>query len=88
MATNLANPTAAFFIASIFTTALPNGSDAKAYVASVLAVTIVACGVYATIAVTFSLERVQATYRRSWRAVDAILGACFIGLAAKLAWQR
>lgn len=88
LATNLANPKAAFFIASIFTTALPSNSGTQAYVISVLAVVLVACGVYATIAVTFSLKMIQATYRRAWRGIDTVLGACFIGLAAKLAWQR
>lgn len=85
MLINLANPKAAFFIASIFTTALPTESEAEAYMISVLVVTLVACGVYATISLTFSHRKVQSMYQRVWRGVDASLGVGFIVLAANLA---
>ncbi|MCT8088356.1 LysE family translocator [Acinetobacter sp. C_4_1] len=84
IATNLSNPKAAFFIASIFTTALPHGAPTIVYILAILTVTLVSSGVYTVVAVTFSLNKVQKLYRHIWRCVDTLLGACFIGLAAKL----
>lgn len=88
LVTDLANPKAAAFFASLFAVAVPPTAPLWFQAALVLAVVLIAGGWYALTALAMAHEGIAARYRR-WNAqITRLAGACFVGFGAKLALDR
>jgi threonine efflux protein len=86
--TDLSNPKAAAFFASLFAVALPPDADAELKILVVLAVGGIAGTWYVIVAATVSLAPVARLYARGRRFIEAGAGMLFIGFGAKIATDR
>ncbi len=86
--TDLANPKAAAFFASLFAVTVPPTAPLWFDALIVALVVAVAGGWYALMACVMALEPVATLYRRVQRAVTMATGALFMALGVKLATDR
>ena len=86
--TDLSNPKAAAFFASLFAVAVP--PDAPLWFDAVITATVVAQAVawYALVAFFMATPAVAALYRRAQRGVLTLMGAAFIAIGARVALAR
>lgn len=88
MATDLANPKAAAFFASLFAVSVPPAAP-LAFQAGICAlVVVIAAGWYALAAVIFARPRVAAAYARARGVIERITGALFVAAGLRLAVGR
>ncbi len=86
--TNLSNPKAAIFFASVFAVTLPAQTSHGMRAALVLGAALTSALWFALLARLLSAEAVRAAYRRAERGVTAAAGACFAGFGAALALRE
>jgi threonine efflux protein len=86
--TNLSNPKAAIFFASVFAVTLPPQTGGGLRAALVLGAALSSALWFALLARLLSAGAVQAAYRRAERGVTAAAGACFAGFGAALALRE
>lgn len=86
--TDLSNPKAAAFFASLFAVAVPPSAPVDAQAALALLVTAMAWGWYSLVAVAMTTPPVLAAYRRAERWIVGITGAVFAGIGVRLAVER
>jgi threonine efflux protein len=86
--TNLSNPKAAIFFASVFAVTLPPQTGLGLGATLVLGAALSSALWFALLARLLSAEAVRAAYRRAERAVTAAAGACFAGFGAALALRE
>ncbi len=86
--TDLANPKAAAFFASLFAVAVPPTAPLAAQITIVVTVTAMAWGWYALVAVAMTTGPVLAHYRRLERWITGLAGAAFMAMGAKLVSDR
>lgn len=82
--TDLANPKAAAYFASLFAVAVPPAAPLAFHAFLVVGVVIIAGGWYALAALVMGRPRVAAAYRRFRLWITRIAGACFVGFGARL----
>lgn len=88
LATDLANPKAAAFFASLFAVSIPAGSPLVFQLAVCLLVVAIAVAWYALAALIFARPRVAAAYVRARRWIERVTGALFVGAGLRLATER
>lgn len=88
LATNLANPKAAMFFASVLAVAAPPDAPAAVLAALVAGAAVTSAGWFALVAGVLAAPPMMAGYRRAGRALDGMAGALFLGLGAALAWRE
>ncbi len=86
--TNLSNPKAAIFLASVFAVTLPPQTGSGLGAALVLGASVSSTRWFALLARLRSTEVVRGAYRRAERGVTALAGACFAGFGAVLALRE
>ena len=86
--TDLANPKAAAFFASLFAVAVPPSAPLAAQLAIVLTVTAMAWGWYSLVAVAMTTGPILVRYQRAERWITGIAGVAFMAMGAKLASDR
>lgn len=86
--TNLSNPKAAIFFASVFAVTLPPETGPGLRAALVLGAALSSALWFALLARLLSAETVRAAYRRAERRVTALAGVCFAGFGTALAWRE
>ncbi len=86
--TNLSNPKAAIFFASVFAVTLPAQTSHGMRAALVLGAALTSALWFALLARLLSAEAVRAAYRRAERGVTALAGACLAGFGAVLALRE
>ena len=86
--TNLSNPKAAIFFASVFAVTLPPQTGGGLRAALVLGAALSSALWFALLARLLSAGAVRAAYRRAERGVTALAGACFAGFGAALALRE
>lgn len=86
--TDLANPKAAAFFASLFAVAVPPDAPLWFDAGLVCAVVLIAGGWYAAAALAMGQARIAAAYRRLHLWITRVAGACFVLFGAKLAMDR
>lgn len=84
----VSNPTAAIFFGSIFSAMLPPAAPIWVYATAVGLVTAVSGIWHCGIAVVFSVQSIQAAYRRMKRRIDALAGTILVLLGLRLAISR
>ena len=86
--TNLANPKALALFGSLFAVLVP--ADAPGWFSSafLLAVILTTAIWYVLVAVTMSTDLISRGYRRAERAISAVTGVLFVGVGARLAYDR
>jgi threonine/homoserine/homoserine lactone efflux protein len=88
MATDLANPKAAAFFASLFAVSVPAGAS-FAFQAGICALVVaIAAGWYAVAALIFARPRVATAYARMRGVIERVTGALFIAAGLRLAAGR
>lgn len=88
MATDLANPKAAAFFASLFAVSVPAGAPV-AFQAGICALVVaIAVAWYALAAVVFARPRVAAAYARARRVIERVTGVLFVTAGLRLAVAR
>lgn len=88
MATDLANPKAAAFFASLFAVSVPPDAPVAFQAGICALVVVIAAGWYALAAVVFARPRVAAAYARARRVIERITGALFVAAGLRLAVGR
>ena len=84
LATNLANPKSALFVASLFAATMPAGTP-WIYGLAAIAVMVAVSTVYYTILIALITHRkVAAAYLRARRKIDLAVGMIFVGFGARL----
>jgi threonine efflux protein len=83
--TNLANPKALALFGSLFAVLVPPDAPPWFSLGFLTAVLITTAGWYGLVAVTMSSDAIGRGYRRVERAMNAITGALFVGVGARLA---
>ncbi|MDJ0948702.1 MAG: LysE family translocator [Alphaproteobacteria bacterium] len=86
--TDLANPKAAAFFASLFAVTVPPAAPLWYDAAVVVMVVIIAGAWYALMACVMTLNPVATLYRRAQRAVAYVTGALFMAIGVRLAAER
>lgn len=86
--TNLSNPKAAIFFASVFAVTLPPQTSLGLRAALVLGAALSSALWFALLARLLSAGAVRAAYRRAERGVTAAAGACFAGFGTALALRE
>ena len=86
--TNLSNPKATIFFASVFAVTLPPQTGSGLGAALVLGASVSSTLWFALLARLLSTEVVREAYRRAERGVTALAGACFAGFGAVLALRE
>lgn len=86
--TDLANPKAAAFFASLFAVAVPPAAPLWFHVLIITAVVVIAGGWYAICACLIVAPPIAHAYRRAQNAVTGAAGALFVGIGARLAAER
>ncbi len=86
--TDLSNPKAALFFASLFAVAVPPDAPLWFGVFIVAVVVVMAGGWYAVVAWLVSKDPVTRFYRRASRAITVLTGAVFVGLGVRLVNSR
>lgn len=85
LATNLANPKSALFVASLFAATMAPGTPWTHGAAAVVVMVTISTIWYAGLVAALSHRTVAGAYQRARRAIDAFAGAIFIGFGLKLA---
>lgn len=88
MTTDLANPKAAAFFASLFAVAVPAGSSFTFQAGICALVVAIAVAWYAVAALLFARPRVAAAYARLRGVIERVTGALFVGAGLRLAVGR
>ena len=88
LATNLANPKAALFTASLFAAAMPAHPTVPLGLAAVGIMAAESVAWYAVVVFALTTPAAAAAFGRARRWIDRIVGAAFIGLGARLALER
>lgn len=88
LATDLSNPKAAAFFASLFAVSIPAGAPLAFQVGICALVVGIAAGWYALAAVIFARPRVAAAYGRARRWIERATGALFVAAGLRLAADR
>lgn len=88
MATDLANPKAAAFFASLFAVSVPAGAPVMFQVGICGLVVAIAVAWYALAAVIFARPGVAAAYARARRVIERVTGALFVAAGLRLAADR
>lgn len=83
LATNLANPNALMFYASVFAGAVPENASLQTMVTLVVMVGLVGALWYGSVAVIFSSARVAHLYRRGRKLIERGCGLFLIGFAIR-----
>ncbi|MCG8558324.1 MAG: LysE family translocator [Hyphomicrobiales bacterium] len=86
--TDLANPKAAAFFASLFAVAVPPAAPLWFHALIIASVVVIAGAWYAACACLIVAPPIAHAYRRAQRAVTAATGALFVGIGARLAAER
>ena len=84
LATNLANPKSAFFVASLFAAALPADHSWQQGAAAVAIMVIISSTWYSLVLMVMGRPPVVAAYTRAKRGIDAVAGMIFMGFGIKL----
>ncbi|MBP1850106.1 LysE family translocator [Rhizobium halophytocola] len=84
LATNLANPKTALFVASLFMATLPRNPDWLHGASAVAIMAVVSTLWYTVVLSALSHPKVLAGYRRGRKWVDAAAGAIFVGFGLRL----
>ncbi|WFR97842.1 LysE family transporter [Rhizobium tumorigenes] len=84
LATNLANPKSAFFVASLFAAALPANSSWPEGMAAVAIMVAISALWYTFVLTVMRNSSVVAAYTRAKRAIDVFAGMAFVGFGAKM----
>lgn len=79
--TNLANPKAALFTASVFAATLPPEPAATLGLAATVLMTAISIAFYGFLAVVLTTPRAAAAYARAQRWIDLVAGAAFVFFA-------
>ena len=85
LATSIANPKSAVFVASLFAAALPAGYHWSQGVVAVLMMMAISGTWYSGLALVLAKPSVAQAYNRARRAIDIATGAVFLAFGAKLA---
>ncbi len=88
LATDLANPKAAAFFASLFAVSIPAGAALGFQLGIGALVVVIAAAWYALAALIFARPGVAAAYRRARRWIERVTGALFIAAGLRLATDR
>ena len=88
LVTDLSNPKAAAFFASLFAVAVPPAAPIWFHGLAVASVVAIAAGWYGAVAWAMGGARFAAAYRRARRVVTAVAGAVFVGFGLRLAADR
>ncbi|QYD67956.1 LysE family transporter [Paraburkholderia edwinii] len=81
----MTNPKGAAFFGSLFVTVLPAHAPAWVHAATLGIVAAVSISWSCGMALLFSTDRVQSSYRRLHKPIQAVMGSILIGLGAKFA---
>ncbi len=79
--TNLANPKAALFTASVFAATLPPDPPATLGLAATVVMTLISVVFYGFLAVVLTTPRAAAAYARAQRWIDLVAGGAFVFFA-------
>jgi threonine/homoserine/homoserine lactone efflux protein len=82
--TNLANPKAALFMASVFATAMPDRPSLLLGALAIALMTTISVSWYVFVTCVFTMEWIARGYERLRHWIDRIAGVIFIGFGAKL----
>jgi threonine/homoserine/homoserine lactone efflux protein len=85
--TNLANPKAALFTASMFAATLPSRPPVWLGLASACIMVSIALGWYSLVVRLLTMSRIAAAYKRAGRWVDRVAGAAFAAIGLRLLWE-
>lgn len=88
LATDLSNPKAAAFFASLFAVSIPAGAPLGFQAGICALVVVIAAGWYALAAVIFARPRVAAAYGQARRWIERVTGALFVAAGLRLAADR
>jgi threonine/homoserine/homoserine lactone efflux protein len=88
MATDLANPKAAAFFASLFAVSVPAGASFALQAALCVLVVTIAVAWYALAAAIFARPRVASTYEKARGVIERVTGALFVAAGLRLATER
>lgn len=88
LATDLANPKAAAFFASLFAVSIPAGAALTFQLGICALVVVIAAAWYALAATIFARPRVAAAYGRARRWIERATGALFVAAGLRLAADR
>lgn len=88
LATDLANPKAAAFFASLFAVSIPAGAALTFQLGICALVVVIAASWYALAAMIFARPRVAAAYGRARRWIERATGALFVAAGLRLAADR
>jgi threonine efflux protein len=86
--TNMTNPKSIAYYSSVFVVMIPQGAPDWLFVAAVTVAISVSAVWWIALAAVFSVARVQRTYGRAKRAIDAVMGGVLICLGARLVLSR
>lgn len=84
IATNLANPKSALFVASLFAATMPAGTPFLYGMAAIAVMVCVSTLYYTCLVSLITHHRVAAAYLKAKRKIDCGVGAVFLGFGAKL----
>ncbi|HEX7641156.1 MAG TPA: LysE family translocator [Burkholderiaceae bacterium] len=87
LATNLSNPKALVFFATIFASMIPPGSSSLLIVAGVAGISITSSVWHLALANWFSGGRMQRAYRNAKPLINRVTACILAGLGASLLWQ-
>ena len=87
LATSLANPKSALFVASLFAAAMPPDYHWSMGLAAVAIMVAISTIWYAGVAFALSREAVADRYRRLQKRIDALVGTIFVAFGAHLVWS-
>ncbi|QND53195.1 LysE family transporter [Phyllobacterium sp. 628] len=85
LATNLANPKSALFVASLFAATMAPGTLWTHGAAAVVVMVLISTIWYGGLVFALSHPSVAGAYKRARRTIDAFAGAIFVGFGLKLA---
>ncbi|WP_275540462.1 LysE family translocator [Rhizobium tubonense] len=88
LATNLANPKSALFVASLFAATMSPGERWIHGAAGVAVMMAISAVWYGFLALALSHRSAAQVYQKARRVVDAMAGVIFIGFGAKLAFSQ
>lgn len=86
--TNLANPKAALFTASLFAATLPPHPPISLGVGAAVIMTTIALAWYGTVACVLTTRRAATVFTRLRHWIDRLAGLAFIGFGARLTLER
>ena len=87
LATSLANPKSALFVASLFAAAMPQDYHWTLGATAVGIMVAISTTWYAALAFALSRQAVAEGYRRLQRRIDALVGAIFVAFGLNLVWS-